>query len=61
MTEENTAGMSTIKFLDGSSITVPFSSIKVRSCHVHIFIDGNNHSFNRKLLEQLPPELEACR
>jgi len=60
MTDNNTAGMSTISFKDGSSITVPFSSIKVQPSHVWIFIDGNRHVFNRRLLTTLPAEFQGA-
>ena len=60
MTDNNTAGMSTISFKDGSSITVPFSSIKVQPSHVWIFIDGNRHVFNRRLLTTLPEEFQGA-
>jgi len=52
------AGFSTIKFKDGSSLTVPFSSIKVMPSHVWVFIDGNRIVFNRRILDTLPEELD---
>ena len=57
---EQPAGMSTIEFKDGSTITVPFSSIKVQPSHVWIFIDGNRHVFNRRLLNTLPEEFQGA-
>ena len=52
------AGFSTIKFKDGSSLTVPFSSIRVMPAYVHVFIDGNKYTFNRRILDVLPEELD---
>ena len=56
---EQLAGMTTINFKDGSSLTVPFSSIRVMPSHVWVFIDGNRHVFNRSILDVLPPELQG--
>lgn len=52
------AGFTTIKFKDGSSFTVPYSSVHVSAGYVHVLIDGNKYTFNRRVLDVLPPELE---
>ncbi len=59
MTNKNTAGMSTISFKDGSSITFPFSSITVRPSHLCVMVDGNLITFNRRLLNTLPDEFQG--
>lgn len=53
------AGMTTIPFKDGSTFTVPYSSVHVSAGYVHVLIDGNRHTFNRRILDVLPPELDA--
>ncbi len=57
MTEENTAGMSTIKFKDGGSLTLPFNQFVRRNDFLVFHIAGKPYSISKAILSHIPEEL----
>jgi hypothetical protein len=52
------AGMSTIKFKEGGSLTLPFHSFHKMPAHIQFVISNRIFSVNKQSLSHIPEELE---